>query len=140
MSIPNIQPETLYTFGESDRLWDSVAEAVERYVEDCAFMADSTADSIEAVEWPLKLHAFRRVTVSPRWVSDRAGGLVETLIADWSDSFGTQVGPNPDPTPEMLAAMESAVRAIVGQLTVSHCEPTGETVTVTKEQAKEMLK
>jgi hypothetical protein len=119
-------------------LFNEVEEAVRAYVEGHDG-AEQVADLIEQAPWPLTICQFRRMRVWDSWVDAEAERACERILESWEEDFGDPYGEADDTTPEMVAAMRNAVRAIISGLTVWGCEEFGKPIVVTKEEAKAML-
>lgn len=93
---------------------------------------DATADRMT---WPLKVHVFRRVSLIrhiPLLALNAVEGMLERLDEDYAgeDAAATK------PTEAMKAAAVALAQAVVAEYVPWACEPTGEVIEYTREQAK----
>lgn len=129
------EPETLYGLDGWETLESTPDEVLDRVLtEACALPDEPFDDVVKNFEWPLRILGYRRMKVGD-WTKRLAGQALETVLDLLDDEYGPD-GDSTEPTPKMKAAAETFVRAVVDQYVPWMCEPNGEVVEITREQAE----
>lgn len=127
--------EPLYGFGESERLFGSLDELLEEWVNQ--LQDDATFDEAASnEEWPMKIRVFRRMN---HWRSRHsvAYRALDRLLEDLDEKYGDPEGDPTEPSDAMKRAALAFADAILKDYSPYMCEPTGEIVEITKQQAEE---
>lgn len=123
--------DTLYGTEDQERLDESVEEVIQDLLD--GLDEGETAK----IGWPIKVIVYRRVDLSKqvvRLADIVLADLLERLDEDNSDPDGDGT----EPTATMRQAARQFVSAVLAEYVPWACEPTGEVIEVTREQAKEM--
>jgi hypothetical protein len=124
--------DTFYGLDGWERLEESIEDTVGRIVDSTIDFEsnDCLPDVLGRVAWPIVLFEFmHKPKPSANWALE---GVLERLDENLGDTDGDPT----DPSPTMLAHMQ----AILDEYVPFLCDPTGNTITVTREQALEMLR
>jgi hypothetical protein len=110
-------------------------EVLDTLLNEACSRPDEPFDSVvKNFEWPLRILGYRRMKVGI-WAERLAGRALETVLDRLDDEYGGDVD-STEPTPEMKAAAETFVRAVVDQYVPYACEPNGEVIEVTREEVE----
>jgi hypothetical protein len=130
--------DLLYGLEHQEHLEQSIEDVISGVIEDhCEKVGESFEVIAERVPWPVGVRVFKRMGIpSADHLAKRVlGDTLETLDEEHSD-------PDGDPTEPTQAMRDAALvfaKAIASEYVPWACQPTGDTVSVTREQAKEML-
>ncbi len=127
--------EPLYGYEDSEKLFDSLDELLEEWV--YQRKDDSTLDEAASnEEWPMKICVFRRMN---HWKSRHllADRTLDRLLEDLDEEYGDHDGDPTEPSDAMKRAALAFADSILKEYTPFMCEPTGEVVEITKQQAEE---
>jgi len=114
-----VKYEILYGFEDTERLYSEVEDLIEDYVE--SSMGDAT--------WPVTVYEFGPM-------EKPSAKLLAERVVEWLDEeLGDPDGDGTEVTDPMLAGMQ----ALLDAYTPWACEKNGNSTTITKEQAEEML-
>lgn len=122
------EPESFWGMDGWESLESDIEDAVKRYVGDACETA--LVEMVEKAEWPAVFNEHKHAK------KPDAARVLERVLENLDEDLGNPDGDATEPTPKMLAAMQT----ILDEYTVWNCEETGKTVTVTKEEALAMLK
>ena len=117
--------DILYGLQDQERLDTSLEDAIERLLED-----SDPAD----IDWPVKVFEHRRIDVTRydlRLAKQALEEMLETLDEEHSDPEGDYTRP----TPTMQAAALAFAQAVTREYVSWACEPTGNVIEVTREEA-----
>jgi hypothetical protein len=137
--IDATQSERYYGLSEWDRLEDEVENVVDRVLEENCCHAGEEFDVIaDRMEWPMTVLVFRRMdhTSHAQRLADNA---LDDMVSDLDSEFGDSEGDVTEPTEAMRKAAKAFADAVCAEYEAFQCDPTGETVMVTREQAREMF-
>lgn len=126
--------ETLYGLGDSEILFDSPGEVLENWVSTHEHLTFDEAAASQ--EWPMKIDVYRRMN---HWQKRQrlAERALDQFLEDLDEEYGDPDGDNTEPTETMKAASLAFADAILKEYTPFFCEPTGEVVEITKQEAEE---
>lgn len=130
------QQEIFYGVEGQEQLDESVKDVVESLVNggwSYTGGSGSWKEIADQISWPIEVHVYRRRAL-PR-PETILGFVLDMLDEEYCDPDGD----NTDPTPGMKAAAETFVQAILSEYVPWRCEPTGEIIRVTREEAAAML-
>ena len=98
---------------------------------------DTTFDEAAASEeWPMKICVFRRMD---HWTSRHilAERALDRLLEDLDEEYGDHDGEPTEPSESMKRASLAFADSILKEYMPFMCEPTGEVIEITKQQAEE---
>lgn len=98
---------------------------------------ESWEEFADQISWPIEVLVYRRKALPGPEAGAEA--VLGYLLDLFDDEYGDPDGDNTDPTPGMKAAAETFVQAILSEYVPWQCEPTGEIIRVTREEAAAML-
>lgn len=130
-----METQPLYGYADSERLFDSPDELLEEWVE--RHEQDTTFDEAAASEeWPMKICVFRRMD---HWTSRHilAERALDRLLEDLDEEYGDHDGEPTEPSESMKRASLAFADSILKEYMPFMCEPTGEVIEITKQQAEE---
>jgi hypothetical protein len=119
------QNDILYGFPGDERLSTSLEELIEDHF--CEKIEDD-------ISWPLVVHEFKRMTPSLS-----AENILDDVLDRLDEEYGDPDGNSTEPTEIMKKAADVFVAVILAGYLPYVCEETGNTVTVTKEMAMDLL-
>ena len=116
----------------------SPEEVVEAVIDDaCLKVGESFVEIADRIEWPIKVLAFRRVNLDQK--RDQIASFALEQVLDWLDEDYSDPEGNPTVATEaMKTAANKLADAIIEDYTPWSCEPTGEVVEFTRDEAKEI--
>ena len=121
---------------------DDPSEVIEQLLDEAVLkVGESFDETADRFDWPIKVYEYRRMDVGGE---SCASTIAERVIDDTLCWLDEQYG-NPDGPESNLAtqAMKDAAlafgRAMVAEYVPWTCEPTGEVIEYTREQAKALI-
>lgn len=131
--------ERLYGLRDDEAVQGTVRDVIERLVGDAVEkVGEPLAATLDRIEWPVVVQVFRRMDVS-RDAQSIADNALECALELLDEEHSDPDGDATEPTAEMRKAAEAFAAVVVAEYVSWACEPTGERIEVTREQAKEML-
>ena len=129
-----------YGLEDWEQLKDAPEEVMDRVIENACKKVGEGFDAIaDRLEWPIRILGFKRQDVGGE---RRALSIAtESLTRELDNLDETYMDPDScatEPTEAMKAAALIFGRAIVAEYIPWTCEPTGQTIEYTREQAKEL--
>lgn len=91
----------------------------------------------DQISWPIEVLVYRRKALPGPEAGAEA--VLGYLLDLFDDEYGDPDKAYNDPTPGMKAAAETFVQAVLSEYVPWQCEPTGEIIRVTREEAAAML-
>lgn len=134
-----VDEQKLYGLEDQERLDDELRDVIERAVEDaCEVVGEGTDVIISRMLWPLRVLVYRHAELaSPEELGRIA---LDALLERLDEKYGNEDECGPDkPTDAMVAAATALGESVREEYVPWACEPTGEVIEVTEEQAREML-
>jgi len=133
------QPDLLYGLKDWEQLEDSVEEVVEKVFEDhCEEVGEGEDVTAGRLNWPLEILVFKRMDVGGEAEAQRiASDALERTLERLDEEYGDPDGDTTDATDAMKEAALVFGRAVVAEYVPWQCEPTGEVIKVTREEAME---
>ena len=127
----------LYGLKDWEELVPTVEEVVEKVLEDnCDFAGEGDSAIADRLTWPLEVVVFRRMDVGGKAEAQRIASDVLERTLEWLDEeFGNPDGDATDATDGMNEAAQAFGRVVVAEYVAWQCEPTGEVIKVTREEA-----
>jgi hypothetical protein len=131
--------DKLYGFDDQEQLDNSVEEVIEQLVDNACVKVGEPFGVIAArITWPIQVHVFRRVDVK-KCAGRIAERALEDALETLDDEHGDE-GCNPTtPTERMKEAAAEFGKAVTEDYVSWACEPTGEVIEFTLEQARELF-
>ena len=128
--------ELLYGFDGDEQLNDTDPdEVVREYLDDLYVLDRGWAECVSAVKWPLRVLEFRRMNATPGTLAESA---LDDVLAALDEEYGSSDADPTKPTAKMKAAAETFIEEVLAEYAVLACEPTGEVVEYTEEQARKI--
>lgn len=131
--------QKFYGLADQEKLDDELHDVIERAVEDaCEVVGEGTDVIISRMLWPLRVLVYRHAELaSPEELGRIA---LDALLENLYEKYGNEDECGPDePTDAMIQAATALGKAVREEYVPWACEPTGEVIEVTEEQAREML-
>lgn len=95
---------------------------------------DAMADR---VSWPIRIRVFRRMDIGGDVRSHSiAARIIEDVLGDLDSDYGNHDSDHTEPTDQIKTTALEFGRAVVADYIPWACEPTGEVIEYTREQAK----
>lgn len=128
--------DRLYGLEHQEQLDTNIESVVGRVLDDACHYAGESFDAIaERVAWPIKVRVFRRMDVS-KLKGIIAQNALEHVLELLDEEHADPDGDSAEPTAGMISASEAFAAAIVSDYVSWACEPTGEVVEITKDEAR----
>ena len=131
--------DILYGLKEWEHLEDSLDEAVDRIIEEAVVSPGEGFGQIaDRMAWPLEILVYKRMDVGGEKMAimnaDKATNLA---LENLDEEYGDMDGDYTEPTEVMKEAALVFGKAIVADYVPWTCEPTGEIIEYTREQAQD---
>lgn len=126
-----------YGFEGDERLETDPDEVVQRYMDSLAEPDESFERFTVRVNWPLVVLVFRRMDVG-RHADSIARNALDDALERLDEEYGDPDGTPSEPTEKMKSAAMAFAKDLLAEYVVWACEPTGETVEYTAEQARKI--
>ena len=130
--------QKLYGTDDQETLNESVEEVIERLVDDVYEPGEGTEQTLDRINWPVKVHVFRRIDPAPS-IPSLTGRVIRDLLELLDEEHADPNGYETKPTEKMLKAAKTFVTAVISEYVPWACEPTGEVIEVTREMAEGMV-
>lgn len=131
--------DKLYGLDDQEQLDTDPEDVIEQLVDDACQQVGEPFDVIAArLTWPIKVCVFRRMDVK-KYADRIAERALEDAIETLDEEHGDEGGNPTTPTERMKEAATAFGKAVVEDYVSWACEPTGEVVEVTLEEAREMF-
>ena len=123
-----------------ERLVSEVEEVIETVFEENCDKAGETFEEIaDRLSWPILVLKYTPRNVGGEAMAKKLGeNALEIALEYLDEEYGDPEGDYSASTPAMKAAAQKLGQVIVAEYQSWMCEPTGEVVKVTREEAKEM--
>lgn len=138
--------DELYGLADDERLSESIEDVVERVLDDAVLnRGESFDETADRLEWPLKIYTYRRKVVGIDVKTAAARVALDLVLERLDEEYSDPDGDGTTPTATMCAAAATFVEAVTAGYAgtagyfVWQCEPTGDFVEITREQAKEYV-
>jgi len=130
--------DILYGLKHWEHLEDSLDEAVDRIIEEAVVSPGEGFNQIaDRMAWPLEILVYKRMDVGGEkmaiMIAEKATNLA---LEDLDEEYGDDGGAETEPTEAIEEAALAFGKAIVADYVPWTCEPTGEVIKYTREQAK----
>ncbi len=127
--------EKLYGLEHWEKLETTTEDVIERVLED---YGDPLDDELDRINWPIVIQVYKRMDVKHH--ADKIAELVlEVALERLDEEYSDPDQDGTKPTPMMLEAARAFAEVVTEDYVTWACEPTGEKITVTLEQAKKMF-
>lgn len=128
--------DLFYGLDSQERLDSDPDDTVDGVLENACEKVGEGFDAIaDRIKWPIRVLVYRRMNVLESRASRLAGRVLEYVLEDLDDDFADSEGTATDPTQPMNDAATAFVNAVVSEYIPFACEPTGEVIEYTREQA-----
>ena len=131
-ALQGSMPIKMYGVEAQEYLNTEPEEVIETLIEDnCDFVGESLDAILGKITWPVKILVFER-----RKVCCEPGDVLERVLEEFDEEYGNPDGEYTEPTEKMKEAAKAFVEVVETEYISWQCNPTGETIEFTKEEAK----
>lgn len=132
------EEQKFYGLDGQERLKTDLDDVVSQVVDDARETIGESFDVITSrISWPIRVLVYRKATMGePEMFADC---VIEDLLDRMDEEYGNPDGDLAVATPTMREAATTFVKTVMAEYTPWECEPTGEVIEVTQNEAREML-
>lgn len=120
-----------------ERLESSAEEVVERMLDESCERVGEDFDAIaDRLNWPIPIRVFKRMDIEGMATCIGETAL-ERALEDLDEQYSDPSGDYSTPTEAMKKAAQTFGRAVIADYVPWACQPTGEVIQYTREEARE---
>lgn len=128
----------LYGLRGDEELETDIEDVVERVIDDaCGPVGEPFGSIADRIAWPLRIGVYRRLELPP---ADKLAGWVLDDVWERLDAeYGGPDGGYSTPSERVKDAVKALAETVRKEYVPWACEPTGEVIEVTRDEAKAMV-
>jgi len=128
-----------YGFEGDEQLSEDMESLIEQFFEDnCEQVGEGSAAIADRIAWPIVIGVYRRFDLAGEGHAI-PGRVLEEVLERLDEEYGDPDGDPFDATAKMWEAANAFACAVLDEYVPWMCEPTGEVIAVTRNEALEIV-